>query len=148
MGEKYLATAKRSKAVCALAILDVDFFKKINDTHGHLAGDAVLIKLGSLLKKYVKRDPDIVARYGGEEFALILADTNLDGAIGVAESIRKGVEELKLVNEGSPVGGFVTMSFGVAVSDPDGESTRDNLVRTADQALYRAKRAGRNKVVS
>ena len=132
----------------ALIMADVDFFKLYNDSYGHQEGDDCLRLVAQACGRNVHRPGDLPFRYGGEEFALILADTNLDGAVGVAESIRKGVEELKLVNEDSPVGGFVTMSFGVAVSDPDGEISRDNLVRTADQALYRAKRAGRNKVVS
>lgn len=132
----------------SLIMADVDFFKLYNDSYGHQEGDDCLRLVAQACGKNVHRPGDLPFRYGGEEFALILADTDLNGAIGVAESIRKGVEELNLINEDSPIGGLVTMSFGVAVSGPDGEISRDYLIRLADQALYRAKKAGRNRVIS
>ena len=132
----------------SLIMADIDFFKLYNDSYGHQEGDDCLRLVAQACGKNVHRPGDLPFRYGGEEFALILADTDINGAIGVAESIRKGVEELNLINEDSPIGGLVTMSFGVAVSDPDGEISRDYLIRMADQALYRAKKAGRNRVVS
>jgi adenylate cyclase len=96
----------------------------------------------------VHRPGDLPFRYGGEEFALILADTSLDGATGVAENIRKAIENLKISAEGSPLGPYVTMSFGVSNSGVDTLVSKEELVRSADEALYQAKKNGRNRVIS
>ena len=138
----------REKSPLALIMADIDFFKAYNDSYGHQEGDECLRVVAQACRRSVHRPGDLPFRYGGEEFVMILADTDLDGAAGVAENIRNGVEELKMKNEGSPIGGHVTMSFGVAVSHPDGKISKDDLIRIADEALYRAKRTGRNRVVS
>jgi diguanylate cyclase (GGDEF)-like protein len=120
--------------------MDVDHFKVINDTHGHLAGDDVLRRVAQALRTAV-RETDFVARYGGEEFGVLLPKTHLAGALTVAERMSQG---LKAVRAGSAIG--VTASFGVSGFPGRGVTTAELLLKTADEALYRSKREGRNKI--
>jgi diguanylate cyclase (GGDEF)-like protein len=138
---------KREGTHLSLIMADIDHFKSYNDTYGHQEGDECLRIVAQACRRGVHRPGDLPFRYGGEEFAMILADTTIDGASGVAESIRKEIEELNIPNEGSPSDSRVTMSFGVAVSLPDALVSKDDLVRLADKALYEAKKAGRNRVI-
>ena len=123
-----------------LALFDLDDFKRLNDTRGHLAGDRVLVKAASLLKESA-REIDVAARYGGEEFALILPETPRRGGLVVAERVRQLVE----ARFGRGRGPRVTLSAGVAAW-PDDALTADDMVRKADQGLYRAKALGKNQV--
>ncbi|HZM43286.1 MAG TPA: GGDEF domain-containing protein [Burkholderiales bacterium] len=127
----------------AALLIDLDFFKKINDTFGHEAGDVVLSEVGKLLRALV-RASDIACRYGGEEIALILPETTLKVASERAENIRAKISGLRLVHEGSTIGP-VTASIGVAIF-PDHANDAESLLRAADAALYRAKRDGRNRI--
>lgn len=129
-----------------LVIGDVDFFKKFNDNWGHQLGDQVLKLVGMTLKNGVSKR-DCVARYGGEEFAILLPNTSLHDAVSLSNQIRLAVQSKKLVKKstGEDVG-QISMSFGVALYKRN--ESRDDLVRRADEALYTAKRTGRNKVVS
>lgn len=130
----------------SMLMVDIDFFKKFNDTYGHQVGDEVLKLLASTLAKAVK-GTDIPARYGGEEFAVILPNTNLDGAYSVGELIRSRISTKKLVNRQTNTDlGKITVSIGIAQFN-FGESMHD-FIRRADQALYTAKKLGRNRVVS
>lgn len=140
-GEKELVRAMRYKRDLAVVFFDVDHFKRINDSYGHLAGDRVLVELCSICKSRV-RESDHIGRYGGEEFVLILPETTYDAAFGVAEKLRSAVEKSVVVCEEQTIS--VTASFGVA-SYKDGESL-DALFNRADQSLYRAKEGGRNRV--
>jgi diguanylate cyclase (GGDEF)-like protein len=128
----------------ALVIGDIDFFKKVNDTHGHQFGDTVLKNVATLLDASIRTGIDTAARYGGEEFALVLVKTNERQAAETVERIRTAIERLPLK---SPSGAdvHVTMSFGIAAL---GQHTRehDDLIKKADKALYRAKECGRNRV--
>ncbi len=134
---------KRTKAGLSLLILDVDFFKNFNDTHGHQAGDNVLRTLGKLLKD-TARENDIVARYGGEEFAIILPTVDQEGAMVLAERIRESVERMVFEGEQVQPTGKLTVSIGEAsLAD---SNNFENLIRKADLALYSAKEAGRNQV--
>ena len=117
---------------------------RLNDTHGHLAGDEVLKKLAWILKQEI-RDVDLAARYGGEEFLVMLPDTNIDGAWEVGERIRARIEQEKLAFDGTEI--TVTASIGIAGGPVEGESA-ETLIGWADEALYEAKRAGRNRVVT
>ncbi|HHI77081.1 MAG TPA: diguanylate cyclase [Gammaproteobacteria bacterium] len=128
----------------ALLIVDIDHFKNVNDTHGHLIGDRVIRFLAQVLKQHTKGQ-DLAARYGGEEFVVLLPNTGLRGATVVAEQIRAAMSEAKLVRSDNkqPLG-RITVSIGVAAYQP-GEDPMD-LVNRADQALYRSKQGGRNKV--
>ena len=139
--------AMRQRTPIALIIADVDFFKRFNDSTGHLAGDACLQRLASTLRSGVRRPGELVARYGGEEFAVLLPNADRESAQAVAESLRHGVERLGLPHPDSPVCSYVTLSLGVATLVPRKGSKPDELLRRADQALYRAKEAGRDQVV-
>jgi diguanylate cyclase (GGDEF)-like protein len=132
---------RRSRKGYAVLVADIDHFKRINDSHGHPAGDAVLRHVAAVLKAAL-RESDFVARFGGEEFLLLLPATSVDDACRVGEKIRRAVEA-------SPTAavGVVTMSIGLAMAQPDHED-EDAAVRLADAMLYEAKRAGRNRLVS
>jgi diguanylate cyclase (GGDEF)-like protein len=138
---------QRDQGSLALILADIDHFKSYNDNCGLPMGDNCLRRVAGVCGKVLRRPGDIPFRYGGEEFALILADTDSDGAAAVAESIRQGVEELNIENRGSPSGGRITISLGVAVTSPGNRLSRDELVRNADRNLYKAKETGRNRVV-
>lgn len=127
----------------SILIIDIDFFKKVNDTYGHLAGDSVLQELGMVLSTFC-RSFDIVSRIGGEEFSIILPDCPRDQALEVAERLRKAVEmnEFSISNE---IKINITISIGAATY-PDNVNDLEDLVKQADNALYSAKRSGRNKV--
>ena len=140
-----LARAKRKAQPLSIILLDIDHFKRINDTFGHGAGDMVLRRLGLVLQANV-RESDIACRVGGEEFSLLLPEGPLSIAAHRAELIRKAVNELALKHEDQDLG-TVTISLGVA-SFPDHGTTAEVLIRAADQVLYDAKHKGRNMVVS
>ncbi len=132
---------KRYKHHFSIAIGDLDFFKKINDSYGHLAGDKVLRLIGSILKKKC-RTTDFVARYGGEEFILIMPATSAENALQAVNKIRLAIEKSPFNFHGNPVG--ITMSFGVAEIQAD--ESAEALFERADKALYAAKHGGRNRV--
>ncbi|NMG31195.1 diguanylate cyclase [Aromatoleum evansii] len=138
-----VATARRRKTELAILVLDIDYFKMVNDTYGHDAGDAVLKSLAAVLRTSV-RASDMVIRFGGEEFLIVLQETEAENALRVAENIRATVEGLKI-----QIGGAVlqkTISIGVAMF-PEDSQTFWQAVKFADVALYRAKEDGRNRVV-
>lgn len=137
---------ERYGGVCSVIMLDLDHFKRYNDSHGHVAGDEVLEKLAWVCLNEA-RDADVVARYGGEEFTLVLPDTPWKEGIEAVERLRRAVEEASF--EGADVlpRGRLTVSLGVA-GYPDHAQTADGLIQMADRALYRAKEAGRNCVRS
>ncbi|MDY7006119.1 MAG: diguanylate cyclase [Cyanobacteriota bacterium] len=137
----------REKTPISLIFCDVDYFKLYNDTYGHPAGDKCLQEVANAIKAEVKRPGDLVARYGGEEFVVVLPRTNAKGGYYVAESIRKRVMGLNLVNSASKVSPFVTLSLGVASAIPLPEFPLEKLIKTADEALYQAKQEGRNLTI-
>jgi diguanylate cyclase (GGDEF)-like protein len=138
-----ILSAARHRTPLALIMIDVDHFKNVNDTHGHVAGDGVLTSVANTIVRCT-RDCDVVFRYGGEEFAVILTNTKAAGATLLAERIRSGVEHLVLNSDGQEI--KVTVSLGVAELLP-AEAKIEFLQRT-DALLYRAKVAGRNRVIS
>lgn len=142
--ERELAQARRERSPLAVMILDIDHFKRINDTHGHLAGDQVLRDLADLIRHTV-RASDIVCRLGGEEFLVVLPGADLEGAIDLAQRLRTGLEARPTRFEGRPIP--CTVSIGVAAYAHE-EQGVDALVASADAALYDAKLAGRNLVVA
>jgi diguanylate cyclase (GGDEF)-like protein len=138
--------AARAGSPVSLLLCDVDHFKRYNDRYGHLAGDECLKHVATALSSLVERAGDLVARYGGEEFAVILPATDGDGSLRLADVLRSGVEALRIPATEAELP-WVTVSAGVATAvpaadDPDSAA----LLRAADAALYRAKRAGRNRV--
>jgi len=140
--ERVLAQAQRGGAPIALVIFDLDHFKNINDSHGHPAGDLVLRHATALCRRHV-REGDLIGRMGGEEFALLLRDCDRATAAQIAEDCRRHLADLRVRHEDALL--RVTASFGVACTELSGYSLK-NLVSHADQALYQAKRAGRNRV--
>jgi len=142
--ERELSRATRHGTPLGLIMFDVDHFKKVNDEHGHLCGDAVLKEICRRLRPRVRRE-DLLARYGGEEFAMVLPDTNRVGTMSVAESCRQIIVRDLINYEGKSL--RVTISLGVAVVDQVGAVSVDGLIRLADENLYKAKGAGRNAVV-
>ncbi|MBW1802340.1 MAG: GGDEF domain-containing protein [Deltaproteobacteria bacterium] len=141
--ETEIARARRYKSSISLVMSDIDYFKQVNDSYGHLAGDYALKEISRFLQDHV-RTSDIVARYGGEEFVIILPETSLEGAIGATERIRKKVSEMQMSYEGKKLS--VTLSFGIACLRPDKNISKSDLIRSADDALLEAKRSGRNKL--
>ena len=127
----------------SLLLIDIDFFKKINDTYGHPAGDLVLKKVAGMVQKTV-RNVDIPARYGGEEFAVVLVGTDEKGAMHMAERLRKTIMDKKFTSDGTPFS--VTVSIGISTNTRDVKK-KEELVDRADKALYTAKENGRNQCV-
>lgn len=144
--EKEWLRMKRGEKQLGLIIADVDYFKQFNDMYGHPAGDDCLQKVASEISSIIQRPADLIARYGGEEFVVLLPDTDYKGCREIAEKMRKKVESLRILHQASPVHPLVTMSFGVAVSSPEDLLTSTEFMAVADQALYRAKEEGRNRV--
>lgn len=142
--------AERRGSHVSLLIADVDKFKDFNDGYGHQTGDECLKSVAGILKDCLHRSTDLVARYGGEEFAVILAETDADGALGVAEAMRSAIAAAKIVHAFSSIADHVTISIGAATVIParGDDSGYSALMQQADQALYRAKRTGRNKVMA
>jgi diguanylate cyclase (GGDEF)-like protein len=139
-----LERSRRFDTPVALVLLDIDDFKVVNDTHGHQQGDEVLAHVACVLRD-LSRDLDVPARYGGEELAVVLSQTDADGAALLAERMRAAIESLEVPRVGGRGKVRVTASFGVA-SVPDSALDRPGLIAAADAALYRAKRAGKNRV--
>lgn len=134
----------RSETPLSLIFADIDFFKRYNDHYGHQAGDDCLRKVADTLQLTVHRPADLVSRYGGEEFVMILPDTTEEGALAVAEKTLKSIIDLHIPHAASDIADHVSLSMGVATMYPKDGDPDEELVRAADQALYRAKGSGRN----
>jgi diguanylate cyclase (GGDEF)-like protein len=134
----------RENVFLSLIMMDIDYFKNFNDNQGHQAGDDCLKKVAMMLASSVRRPMDFVARYGGEEFVAILPKTDADGIAIVAENIRKNIESLLIPHSHSPASDYVTVSLGGAAVVPNTQLSSDILVKAADDALFQAKREGRN----
>ncbi len=141
--DEEFSRSRRYQHPMTLILFDLDHFKSINDNYGHLAGDAILVRVSEIVRKAL-RDSDIAGRYGGEEFAIILPSTDMSGSLVVAERLRKNIEESKVTFDGQEIP--FTSSFGVAEFN-DQLTDSDKLIASADDALYQAKENGRNQVV-
>lgn len=137
--------AKRRQNPLSLLMIDIDFFKKVNDAHGHLAGDFILAQVAGAIKSMV-RGEDILARYGGEEFSVILRGIDAKGALVLAERIRKRIEDLNPFFEAKRIP--VTISLGVSTLLGDAPANAEALIAAADERLYHSKESGRNRVSS
>ena len=140
--EEYLKSINEKPESFTLAMADIDFFKKINDTYGHLAGDEILKKISECLIKNTKGD-DIVGRFGGEEFIILLKNTNLDNSKALLEKIRKDIDDL-IVKYNNFIIDNLNISIG-AVFNQDNNTDLNNLIEKADKALYNVKENGRNQ---
>lgn len=138
--------ALRNSAPISLIMIDIDAFKKYNDHYGHQAGDQILKQVASHLNGLLQRGGDTFARYGGEEFVAVLPDTNMEGALYVAEKMRQAILALAIPHAQSPAANHVTISIGLATHEGGDHICPVELIRQADQALYQSKANGRNQV--
>ena len=129
-------------------MLDIDFFKLYNDHYGHQGGDECLKKVTTVLSSVIHRETDFLARYGGEEFSVILPDTDLKNSVRIAEDMRNALGALHIEHARSKISDFVSISLGVAALVPEKDTEPEILITAADQALYKAKEDGRNRVKS
>ena len=136
---------QRSQQPLSLILFDVDYFKRYNDHYGHQAGDDCLVEIAQAAQRVVQRPTDLVARYGGEEFVVILANTEQQGAIAIAEVIQQAIRDLAIPHHKSDVSKFVSVSLGIASLIPSSQSSPEALISLADQALYGAKEQGRDR---
>lgn len=138
--------SRRNGNQISLLMIDVDYFKSYNDRYGHPKGDECLKKIVDAAKQVIFRPNDLLARYGGEELAVILSDTDQDGALKVGERIIRQVRDLDIPHLGGPGGEIVTVSIGIATKTASVETQSSSLLHEADSALYAAKRGGRNQI--
>lgn len=137
--------ATRLNSPLAIIMIDIDYFKKYNDTYGHLQGDECLKNVATEIQNSVRRPRDTVARFGGEEFVVLLPETDIEGATLIAQNLLANVEKLAIEHVGSALKGkVVTVSIGVAAAFPGEVDTMESLLKQVDQALYAAKNEGRN----
>lgn len=134
-----------NKLPMCIMILDIDYFKEVNDTYGHLAGDYILKKFGKLILESIRKSTDWVSRYGGEEFLIVLNNTNKEGAIVVSNKIKTLLEDTKFIYEGNKIN--ITASFGVCCLKEGATVTAKEFIKCADENLYKAKETGRDKIV-
>lgn len=142
--EREIIRGRRHERDLAILMFDIDHFKRINDVHGHLAGDFVLKELARIVQQRIRRD-EVFARYGGEEFSIILPETSLEGAVSLAETLRQKVEEHTFAFQADTI--KVTISVGCATLN-DTDKVANDLIKRADEFLYQAKNSGRNRVCS
>ena len=138
--------AIREQNYFSVIMLDIDYFKLYNDSHGHLQGDECLKKVAHTLRRGIHRPADLLVRYGGEEFIVYLPDTKREGALIVAIAMKSEVEAMQLHHGSSKASPYVTVSIGIASTIPDMDKSVEVLIDSADRALYRAKQEGRNRV--
>ncbi len=141
--EREMSRAERYQRDLSILMFDIDFFKKVNDTHGHLAGDYVLRELASAVSKRSRRE-EVFSRYGGEEFVILLPETDKNGAMELAEQLRVLIASHSFIFEGETIP--VTISIGVATMTGGEKVLPPEFIKRADECLYRAKSAGRNCV--
>jgi diguanylate cyclase (GGDEF)-like protein len=139
--------SQRSRSPIALVMIDVDHFKQYNDTYGHQAGDQCLQQISAAMRNCLRRPADLLARYGGEEFACLLPETPLGQAMRKAEELGDAVQRLAIPHQSSSAAPVVTITRGVAALIPTAELQSRELVRVADEMLYQAKHAGRNRTM-
>jgi len=145
--EKELRRSSRSQSQVALAMIDIDHFKLLNDTCGHLAGDDCLRRVGIILKKYTQRASDSCARLGGDEFALVLGNTTADDANRITEQILGDIRGLRIANKATLTKPVITASIGLATLCPSAQADKMEFMKAADKLLYVAKENGRNQLV-
>lgn len=145
--DKELRRSRRDNVTLSLLSIDVDHFKKYNDTYGHLEGDLVLSQISKVFKDLTHRSTDYVFRMGGEEFCIIFSNLSIEESLVYAQKIVSKVEALKIEHKRNDCSRYVTVSAGLAVQNPDQLSDVNNIYKDSDDALYRAKRTGKNRVV-
>ncbi|NJN31511.1 MAG: diguanylate cyclase [Synechococcales cyanobacterium RM1_1_8] len=146
LGEEWLRL-RRAQLPLSLILLDIDYFKAYNDFYGHPAGDDCLVQVAQSVGRVLKRPGDLLTRYGGEEFAIVLPASDVAGALYVADRIQAEIQQLGVPHAASPLGPLLTVSQGVSTLVPSMDQSVLQLIQDADQALYLAKRQGRNQVI-
>lgn len=148
--DEYIATewqrCLRGSFLLSLILIDVDFFHRYNENYGHLAGDDCLKKVATILANVSQRATDLPARYGGEEFVIVLPHTSQMGARTIAEEMQKAIAEQRIPHRKSSVSNYLTISIGVATTIPDHQEGMADFINLADQALFKAKKLGRDRV--
>lgn len=144
--EVEFARGARQQQSLALIMFDIDFFKRYNDAYGHVNGDQCLARVADVVKRCCQRKSDLAVRYGGEEFAVLLPDTDAQGALAIAEQIRHAIKEEQIIHSGSP-SGYLTVSLGCHAFVPKGGDSVEVFIERSDTALYQAKNFGRNRTV-
>ncbi|MEE4279994.1 MAG: GGDEF domain-containing protein [Halieaceae bacterium] len=139
--------AQRAGASIAVILIDVDYFKPYNDSYGHPAGDEALRRIGEVMRRVPSRAGELVGRYGGEEFIAVLPGATAEDALHVAERLQRLIRDENLPHGASKVSDRITLSQGIVALKPDGEMAPDHLINAADEALYRAKQEGRDRIV-
>ncbi|TCI02258.1 diguanylate cyclase [Corallincola luteus] len=142
--DKEIRRHQRSEKPLTLMLIDVDFFKKLNDASGHQVGDSCLAEVADILANHFERAGDVVARYGGEEFAAILPDTDAHQSPNLISNVCKAIEDAKIPHPDSAISAYITASVGAISLIPDREITTESIIKGADNALYQAKASGRN----
>jgi diguanylate cyclase (GGDEF)-like protein len=145
--EKEVRRAKRNGSALSLLMIDIDYFKPYNDHYGHQQGDACLIAVGTAMAAMLKRPGDLLARYGGEEFSAVLAETDADQALRLAEAMRETIRALAIAHDAAPADAsrYITVSIGVATQRTPQPVDQQALIGQADRALYLSKHTGRNR---
>ena len=136
----------QSQSVISLALIDIDHFKLVNDTYGHLFGDQCLLDVAEVAARFANRDGEVCARYGGEEFIVLWPNATTEQAVALGEKLRLSISALSIKNEHSSVADNLTVSIGIATMRPSQSNTENDLINGADRMLYDAKTHGRNRV--
>lgn len=142
---KECSRSSRERTPLSLLLIDIDYFKAYNDNYGHLKGDDCICKVAKALQRAVQRPADLVARYGGEEFSVVLPNTDMDGAITIAYSLKQIIKKLSIRHDFSDAANVITISVGIASKVAEDDSSPQDLIKLADEALYRAKKSGRDR---
>lgn len=142
-----LKNSIKNEANLSVMIIDVDYFKELNDNYGHVQGDRCLVNIAKIMKEALKRPLDFAARYGGDEFIVLLPETNKENAYKVAEDIKENINSLKINHGFSNAANYVTVSIGTVTLIPNKIVSLNDIISKADKALYQAKNEGRNRVI-
>jgi len=145
--QQEIEKSKRYKKILSVLLIDIDFFKKLNDTYGHAYGDNALISVSKCVKTICKRPGDFAFRVGGEEFTIIITDESSDCALSLVKLLQKAISSLQIENKNSQISNFLTLSGGLVSQIPVQDDTIDSIMKLADERLYKAKLSGRNKII-
>jgi diguanylate cyclase (GGDEF)-like protein len=142
---RLIKTLSRSSGTLSLMMIDIDWFKRYNDTYGHREGDSCLKAVTEIISKTLSRDSDFVARYGGEEFTIVLPNTDRAGACIIAEKLLENIRNAKIPHSKSDIAEHVTISIGVTTGKASHTQNGNDYIKKADEMLYKSKQGGRNR---
>ena len=145
--EQELKRAKRNNTIISVILFDIDYFKRLNDTYGHIQGDKALKSVAKCIKNVCKRANDFAFRIGGEEFAILITNEEANTAIELCEILKKEIEKAQILNENSDISNYLTISAGIVSKIPETIDDIDSITKIADERLYQAKELGRNLII-